>query len=1427
MPGGSNASRFAGESRNRAALSRVIDLTEDDDRDKKGGEKRKESPKTIFEKRDKEIIDLSLSSDDEPFPPATSEGKTKSAKLPANAPVKTSEKPPAKVPNYQNGGTYSLLSEGESDDEPRIQVSTYLSKQNGGTSSNDDMTRRSSSRPKSNGAETESIVPSLRQNYTARKTAHRKSNSGSVGPVSSNLTQERKTSAPSSARSTAGELKIYVTSSRAVPTSNTSHVVDQQSSSKATATSTADVSPLVPATARENGTRMTPFVNPVLSLYTNDPSPRKGSRNISSSHLVSERVATPRQQRPGSPAEITESPFSAKRLFPPIVLSSHTRVNDGSLGSQNDNETWTDLDSGKEKDILQGSRIEREARYNKSTAKEDKHSNRLISKEASQARREVVGRGTDDVKSARATNRNIDRDDDAEHKNHNKGLPERSLQADGTDSLYHAENGIMSDESPSGADNPEVRRFVYQKKGNHGGPRRGPAWEKLKKQMQRSTGGRGIADDEAVDDDDDDIRPALQRKRKRGQDPSKYLVSRPLSTRSASTSHKSPEEETSRRLEAPALSKENSSTPDAFTQMVRQETSMDEIKVSFGISEEAMMEDWSLSLESLLEKRHLRARIALNNDTLDNKESPFASLEAPDGHIKGAIKLNIQKYKTPNYVLPMIVGDGGVERTPSYTHHTNVIRNHLTGDDDILRYIPLVVQNEEKAMNKFEKDLHTAYAERNDDPREKEQISQIDRHVDVFLENMGYENCNRDALIRYYLGHKPEKLPYPIREKRLVLETLGGPLSGDTLRIMELIAKEMTAGFDIDMKDVVLSQSRFKALVEDSKDKLYKLSGDQPPPPERLETMAQFSCLICQGAACTTHGEYNYRKTNKDIPSDGSSEIGSPDRSSFRKSNYEYVWERFIMHCPEVMRKHNARDHSNKNEDWHPERWNTNKDTAKACGEECYRGRTEWTNHAWTQEEENELKSILLVTKPKKPCSLVDILDKPCWQIYSKILDLEEESSTSRSKSLRKQQQSERTDWYDPTAVPRNRGLKPGWQDSTVAHMHNLRIQSVPCVHEGPCRRELHCYCVINNLLCEQFCGCTEDCARRFAGCSCHAEGLACSSDTCICFQMNRECGDQCDTCGAIPRIRPQNRYKDELFQHGCQNIALQRGVNKKLILGKSPIPNAGFGLFTAEPVKKGDFISEYTGEVISDNEAERRGLGYDARRLSFLFTLNKEWVIDATRMGNKTRFINHAESEAEGMNCVPKILLVQGEHRIAFRATRNILIGEELLFDYGPTFAEIHGLNKKSGDRKGKTKANKGTSNEPSEKKSPKKGKIGEKRKVGWQKGRPRLKASKKAKVREYDVAGPSNAHSHSHSDQEGNDDSDEMMLDVDSSLYPDMIQDSDPGDETFIGKLSDVEMGGAENGDGVENEDEDEEEEEGVRRTSRTRTMPVRYTL
>lgn len=47
----------------------------------------------------------------------------------------------------------------------------------------------------------------------------------------------------------------------------------------------------------------------------------------------------------------------------------------------------------------------------------------------------------------------------------------------------------------------------------------------------------------------------------------------------------------------------------------------------------------------------------------------------------------------------------------------------------------------------------------------------------------------------------------------------------------------------------------------------------------------------------------------------------------------------------------------------------------------------------------------------------------------------------------------------------------------------------------------------------------------------------------------------------------------------------------------------AGLGLFVAEDVKKDSLLGEYVGEIISQEEAERRGRVYDAIGVSYTFS--------------------------------------------------------------------------------------------------------------------------------------------------------------------------------------------------------------------------------
>ena len=101
-----------------------------------------------------------------------------------------------------------------------------------------------------------------------------------------------------------------------------------------------------------------------------------------------------------------------------------------------------------------------------------------------------------------------------------------------------------------------------------------------------------------------------------------------------------------------------------------------------------------------------------------------------------------------------------------------------------------------------------------------------------------------------------------------------------------------------------------------------------------------------------------------------------------------------------------------------------------------------------------------------------------------------------------------------------------------------------------------------------------------------------------------------------------------------------------------------GRGAFATRRIRKGERIIEYTGERISNAEADKR---YDDERMrrhhTYLFTLTQRTVVDGGVGGNVSRFINHSCDR----NCVAII----EDGRIWIDAVRTIPKGRELTYDY------------------------------------------------------------------------------------------------------------------------------------------------------------------
>ncbi|CAI5461692.1 unnamed protein product [Closterium sp. Yama58-4] len=121
------------------------------------------------------------------------------------------------------------------------------------------------------------------------------------------------------------------------------------------------------------------------------------------------------------------------------------------------------------------------------------------------------------------------------------------------------------------------------------------------------------------------------------------------------------------------------------------------------------------------------------------------------------------------------------------------------------------------------------------------------------------------------------------------------------------------------------------------------------------------------------------------------------------------------------------------------------------------------------------------------------------------------------------------------------------------------------------------------------------------------------------------------------------------------------KGRKKNLKLVRSRIH--GWGLLSLERIEAGDFIIEYTGTIIRRSVSELRERMYEANGIgsSYLFRVDEDVVVDATRSGGLARFINHSCDP----NCYTKVIVADGQKHVVIYSKRVIQVGEELSYDY------------------------------------------------------------------------------------------------------------------------------------------------------------------
>ena len=138
-------------------------------------------------------------------------------------------------------------------------------------------------------------------------------------------------------------------------------------------------------------------------------------------------------------------------------------------------------------------------------------------------------------------------------------------------------------------------------------------------------------------------------------------------------------------------------------------------------------------------------------------------------------------------------------------------------------------------------------------------------------------------------------------------------------------------------------------------------------------------------------------------------------------------------------------------------------------------------------------------------------------------------------------------------------------------------------------------------------------------------------------------------------------------------------------IVKKSLVENAGLGLFTTRKYKRGDVVVEYTGEVLTTEQYNKR---YDKEGYGeYGMTLGKNKVIDARKTSSGlARYI----CDAYGSDLKKNVQYEEHDGKIEVVAIKKIKPGDEFLVSYGKEIRISMGIQQPKEKKKDKKKKKK-----------------------------------------------------------------------------------------------------------------------------------------